>query len=70
MATRADRPYRVGDNRVPVYYAGGERIARFRGLHEAAGGPEDWVASVTAFPPHLLPPGADPTISYVTLERA
>lgn len=68
MATRADRPYRVGDNRVPVYYAGGERIARFRGLREAAGGPEDWVASVTAFPPHLLPPGAAPAIGISRLE--
>ena len=52
-------PQRVGPNKVPVYYAGGAEIDRFRGVAQQ-GGPEDWVASVTAFPPHLLPADANP----------
>jgi mannose-6-phosphate isomerase len=52
-------PQRVGPNKVPVYYAGGAGIDRFRGMAQE-GGPEDWVASVTAFPPHLLPPDGHP----------
>ena len=52
-------PQRVGPNKVPVYYAGGAGIDRFRGV-AGEEGPEDWVASVTAFPPNLLPVGADP----------
>jgi len=52
-------PQRVGPNKVPVYYAGGARIDRFRGVAQE-GGPEDWVGSVTAFPTHLLPPDGDP----------
>lgn len=59
MTALSQRPHQVGPNKVPVYYAGGERIDRFRGVSQE-GGPEDWVASVTAFPPHVLPPGADP----------
>lgn len=59
MITYPLRPYKVGSNKVPVYYAGGERIDHFRGVSQE-GGPEDWVASVTAFPPHALPPGYDP----------
>jgi len=61
------RPHRIGPNKVPVYYAGGERIDRFRGVAQE-GGPEDWVASVTAFPPHILPPGAIPETGVSTLE--
>lgn len=59
-------PQRLGPNKVPVYYAGGAGIDRFRGVAQE-GGPEDWVASVTAFPPHLLPPGADPEIGISRL---
>jgi mannose-6-phosphate isomerase len=33
-----------------MFYAGGERIDRFRGLAAAGGGPEDWVASITQLP--------------------
>ena len=60
LANLASRPHRLGPNKVPVYYAGGERIDRFRGV-VGAPGPEDWVGSVTAFPPELLPIGAAPT---------
>jgi mannose-6-phosphate isomerase len=44
---------------VPVYYAGGDRIDRFRG-QRGTEGPEDWVGSVTRFPASLLPAGGDP----------
>jgi mannose-6-phosphate isomerase len=54
------RPHRLPANKVPVYYAGGAGIDRFRGAAGAIG-PEDWVGSVTAFPPALLPDGADPS---------
>ena len=66
MTASATRPYRIGPNKVPVYYAGGERIDRFRGESQQ-GGPEDWVASVTPFPTHLLPSGADPSIGVSRL---
>lgn len=46
----ADRPHRMADNRMAMFYAGGERIDRFRGLATPATGPEDWVASVTQLP--------------------
>jgi mannose-6-phosphate isomerase len=60
MSPDATRPHRLGPNKVPVYYAGGERIDSFRG--EAGGsGPEDWVGSVTAFPLALLPADAPAT---------
>src|SRR5436305_542267 len=45
-------------NHVPVYYAGGENIDRFRRRASAARGPEDWIGSVNALPVALLPPGA------------
>ena len=44
------RPHRVADNRMAMFYAGGERIDRFRGLATPSVGPEDWVASVTQLP--------------------
>ena len=59
MTTAGTRPQRLAANKVPVYYAGGAGIDRFRGSAGAAG-PEDWVGSVTAFPPGLLPAGANP----------
>jgi mannose-6-phosphate isomerase len=40
----------MSDNRMAMFYAGGERIDRFRGLATPAVGPEDWVASVTQLP--------------------
>lgn len=51
-------PMVLGDNRVPVYYAGGANISAFRGLGAAASGPEDWVGSLTALPAALLPADA------------
>jgi mannose-6-phosphate isomerase len=51
----SDRPHRMADNRMAMFYAGGERIDRFRGLATPAVGPEDWVASVTQLPG--APPG-------------
>lgn len=65
--TTAGRPHRLGCNTVPVYYAGGEGIDRFRG-QQVASGPEDWIGSATAFPPFLLPPGADPATGISRLE--
>jgi mannose-6-phosphate isomerase len=59
-------PHRVGPNKVPVYYAGGEGIDRFRG-EPGTEGPEDWVGSVTRFPPALLPAGADPRTGVTRL---
>ncbi|WP_214110535.1 class I mannose-6-phosphate isomerase [Acrocarpospora catenulata] len=50
-------PLLLADNRIPVYYAGGERISEFRGGGDSPTGPEDWVGSLTALPAALLPPG-------------
>jgi mannose-6-phosphate isomerase len=50
-----------------VYYQGGAGIDRFRGV--AGGpGPEDWIGSVSALPPELLPAGADPLAGVSRLE--
>ncbi|BCB77974.1 class I mannose-6-phosphate isomerase [Phytohabitans flavus] len=49
-------PLVLGDNRVPVYYAGGAGIDAFRGTAGTTG-PEDWVGSLTALPAAILPPG-------------
>jgi mannose-6-phosphate isomerase len=57
--TGSARLHRLGPNKVPVYYAGGGGIDRFRG-ERGTEGPEDWVGSVTPFPPLLLPEGGDP----------
>jgi len=48
----------LSGNFVPVYYAGGENIVRFRGGSAVAGGPEDWIGSVSALPAAILPRGA------------
>jgi mannose-6-phosphate isomerase len=40
----------MADNRMAMFYAGGERIDHFRGLTTPAVGPEDWVASVVQLP--------------------
>ena len=61
MKPQSSRPHLLDANKVPVYYAGGAGIDRFRGSVGETG-PEDWVGSVTAFPTALLPDGADPTI--------
>ncbi len=50
------RPLMLGDNRVPVYYAGGSNISAFRGNVGSATGPEDWVGSLSALPLSILPP--------------
>src|SRR4029079_5904773 len=51
------RPLQLGDNRVPVYYAGGDNIDHFRGAPGARSGPEDWVGSTSALPAGI--PGPD-----------
>jgi mannose-6-phosphate isomerase len=48
------RPERLGDNRVPIYYAGGANIDDFRGAAGPHTGPEDWVGSLCALPPAFL----------------
>jgi mannose-6-phosphate isomerase len=63
----SSRPHRLGPNKVPVYYAGGEGIDRFRGERGSAG-PEDWVGSVTPFPSQLLTAGADPSTGVSRLD--
>jgi mannose-6-phosphate isomerase len=50
--------HRLPANQVPVYYAGGENIDRFRRHASARKGPEDWIGSVSALPAAILPPGA------------
>jgi mannose-6-phosphate isomerase len=47
-------------NHVPVYYAGGAGIERFRRQPSPAAGPEDWIGSVSALPAAILPAGAPP----------
>jgi mannose-6-phosphate isomerase len=60
MSPSPSRPHRLGSNTVPLFYAGGPGIDRFRG-ETSATGPEDWVGSLTSFPPFLLPEGAPPS---------
>ena len=48
------RPFQLGDNRVPVYYAGGDNIDDFRGAPGVRSGPEDWVGSTSALPAAIL----------------
>lgn len=67
IRTLASQPHRLGSNQVPLYYEGGQRINRFRGL-EGRRGPEDWVGSVSAVRPSILPAGADPTTGVSRLE--
>jgi mannose-6-phosphate isomerase len=67
MAPPSNMPQRLGINCVPVYYAGGEKIARFRGGDEPARGPEDWVGSTAALPTALVA-GSDPTAGISRLE--
>jgi mannose-6-phosphate isomerase len=42
------------DNRVPVYYKGGDGIDRFRAEPGGLRGPEDWVGSLTRLPESML----------------
>ncbi len=60
MTSLSAHPHLLAANKVPVYYTGGAGIDRFRGAVGPTG-PEDWIGSVTAFPPALLPDGADPS---------
>lgn len=62
-----DRPLELGDNRVPVYYAGGSNITAFRGLPEPVEGPEDWVGAQVPLPPAILGPEADPRTGISSL---
>ena len=54
-------PEVLPDNRVPVYYAGGEQINAFRHLDPPVQGPEDWIGSLVPLPRAILGPEADPT---------
>jgi mannose-6-phosphate isomerase len=58
MTQLSAHPHRLAANKVPVYYAGGAGIDRFRGTGATAG-PEDWVGSVNALPAALLADDAD-----------
>ena len=55
-------------NHVPVYYAGGTNIDRFRRRASSTSGPEDWVGSVSALPGALLPPGAPTDVGVSRLD--
>lgn len=57
----AGTPHVLGDNRVPVYYAGGSNINDFRQLPVPVSGPEDWVGSMVPLPAAILGADADPT---------
>jgi mannose-6-phosphate isomerase len=54
MIGLSTRLHRLGPNKLPLYYQGGERIDRFRGMPSSPG-PEDWVGSVTPLPPAVIP---------------
>src|SRR5436305_8218075 len=58
MMRLARTAHQLPANHVPVYYAGGEHIDRFRHGTAAAPGPEDWIGSVSSLPSAILPPGA------------
>jgi len=47
-------PIKLPDNRVPVYYKGGDGIDRFRVEPGGVTGPEDWVGSLTRLPKAML----------------
>ena len=64
---RSNRAYRVGANCPAIYYAGGARIAAFRGLGGNTLGPEDWVGSASSLPAALLA-GGDVTVGITRLE--
>ena len=59
MSSSAVRPLKLADNRVPVFYAGGAKINKFRSQANDVQGPEDWVGSITKLPPSILPQGAN-----------
>jgi mannose-6-phosphate isomerase len=67
MTRTSNTPHRLGINCVPVYYAGGQKIAAFRGGDEPALGPEDWVGSTAALPAALMA-SADLTAGISRLE--
>ena len=68
MAPLSSTPHRLAINCIPVYYAGGEKISKFRGGDERARGPEDWVGSTAALPAALLA-GSDLTAGISRLEE-
>jgi mannose-6-phosphate isomerase len=48
---------------MPIYYAGGDKISRFRGEEKpSVFGPEDWVGSLTSLPANLIPNGSPSTL--------
>jgi mannose-6-phosphate isomerase len=49
------KAWRLPANPVPVYYAGGENIDRFRGTASTPPRPEDWIGATTALPEMILP---------------
>ncbi|MEY2580786.1 MAG: mannose-6-phosphate isomerase [Ilumatobacteraceae bacterium] len=54
------RPLRLPDNRVPLFYEGGEGIDRFRAAPGGHRGPEDWVASLCRLPTSMVGPDGPP----------
>ncbi|MEI6811267.1 MAG: hypothetical protein WCK72_00650 [Actinomycetes bacterium] len=68
MSPDALKPLRVADNRVPVFYAGGAKINKFRHQPNDVQGPEDWVGSISKLPPSILPPGAGEKIGVSLTE--
>ena len=55
---RAGTAHRLAANRVPMMYAGGENIDRFRGERSTYQSPEDWVGSTRPLLSLMLPPEA------------
>lgn len=54
------RPLLMPDNRVPVYYKGGDGIDKFRVAPGGSRGPEDWVGSLSRLPESMLGTDAPP----------
>lgn len=67
MTSLAHRPHRLADNRVPVYYKGGECIDQLRGVDTGGGGPEDWVGSTTVLPAQLQGAALDEAVGISRL---
>lgn len=59
MSNNGLKPLRVADNRVPVFYAGGQKINKFRHQPNDVQGPEDWVGSISKLPQSILPEGTN-----------
>ncbi|MSO25226.1 MAG: hypothetical protein EXQ78_04680 [Candidatus Planktophila sp.] len=57
MSSTVLAPLKLADNRVPVFYAGGPKINKFRHQPNDVQGPEDWVGSISKLPASILPKG-------------